>query len=196
MAARLKLKLPSLRVTQRSTTGVVSHRLIPRGRTSIQNEPSDLCHSDAEDCERASIESGLSAESDNALDGLDLDTSHVSGSLSTPMNEHSLHVLAQKAAIASWNNIRPDMLKTAIEGNALPLKQKCIVCSTDDATYRCLKCAPWAHFCPQCFSDAHRRTNIFHTGEVWEVCSCIHSSLNCFKSIHSDNNRMEYIDLW
>ena len=136
----------------------------------MQNEPSDLCHSDDAESEGASVEPGLSAESENALNArLDLDTIDVSG----PLNEPSLHVLAQKAAIASWNKLRPEMLKTAIECNAMPLKQKCILCSTDDATYRCLKCAPWAHFCPQCFGDAHRRTNIFHTGEVWEVCSCI-----------------------
>ena len=42
------------------------------------------------------------------------------------------------------------MLKTAIQCNAMPLKQKCILCSTNDATYRCLKCAPSACYCPQC----------------------------------------------
>lgn len=96
-----------------------------------------------------SVEPGLS---DNALDaGIDLDTIDVSGPLLTPMNELSLHVLAQKAAIASWSKLRPDMLKTAIDCNAMPLKQKCILYSTDDVAYRYLKCAPMGLFLPSVF---------------------------------------------
>ena len=194
MAARLKLKLPSLRVTQRSTTGEINHRLIPRGCTAIQNEPSDLCH-DAD--KEASVEPNpnQSAESGNAFDaGIGLDANDVSVPLLTPTIEPSLHVLAQKAAIASWSKLRPDMLKTAIECNAMPLKQKCILCSTNDATYRCLKCAPSAYYCPQCFGDAHRETNYFHTGEVWEVYNIVNLNYRRFKIISL--YRMDYIDLW
>ena len=193
MAARLKLKLPSLRVTQRSTTGEINRRLIPRGCTAIQNEPSDLCH-DAD--KEASVEPSQSAESGNAFDaGIGLDANDVSVPLLTPTIEPSLHVLAQKAAIASWSKLRPDMLKTAIECNAMPLKQKCILCSTNDATYRCLKCAPSAYYCPQCFGDAHRETNYyFHTGEVWEVYNIVNLNYRRFKIISL--YRMDYIDLW
>ena len=89
----------------------------------------------------------------------------------TPSNEPSLHLLAQKAAVASWKKMRPAILRAAIENNAMPPNQVCIQCGTDEATYRCLQCAPWAHFCLHCFGDAHRETNLFHTGEVWEVGS-------------------------
>jgi len=86
MDARLKLKLPSLRVTQRSTTGEIHHRLIPRGCAAIQNESSDLCH-DAD--KGTSVEPSQSAESGNAFDaGIGLDTMDVSGAIP----QMSLHV--------------------------------------------------------------------------------------------------------
>ena len=79
-----------------------NHRLIPRGCTAIQNEPSDLCH-DAD--KEANVEPSQSAESGNAFDaGIGLDANDVSVPLLTPIIEPSLHVLAQKAAIASWSD--------------------------------------------------------------------------------------------
>ena len=163
MAAQMKLKLPSLRVTQRSTTDEVVHRLIPRGCTS--------------QCEKYDEEPSLDSVSNDGdsvteFDGMDeFDTSSPNPNLTIPVDEPSLHLLAQKAAVASWKMMRPAILRVAIESNAMPPNQVCIRCGTDEATYRCLRCAPWAHFCSQCFGDTHRETNLFHTGEVWEVGS-------------------------
>lgn len=176
MASRLKLRLPSLRVTQRSTTGEVNHRLIPRGCTSQAVQTTDeshpLCDNDGVDGKGDSVmDKNKPVElPDQQFGVVGMD----SGTLSTSINdEPSLHVLAQKASIASWNKLRPIMLKTAIECNAMPLNQMCVICNTNEAIYRCLRCAPWAHFCQQCFEDAHKYMNVFHTGEVWEVATVI-----------------------
>ena len=134
MAARMKAKLPSLRVTQRSTTGEISHRLIPRGCTSLQTETSSASDSDYS-CSHDALEFD-----DNVLD---LDSMHrVFEPSLTPANGSSLHEIAQKAAVASWSRIRAAMLKTTIECQAMPTNQKCLRCGVGDAVYRCLKCAP------------------------------------------------------
>ena len=172
MAVRFKLKLPSFRVTQRSTTGEIKHRLTPRGCTSEDKGLTALYN-----CGDATVtEPPASADPGSGARILD----DISGASFPPVTEPSLHSLAQKALVGNWNKIRPDILRTAIECNAIPPKQKCMLCSADNAIYRCLKCAPWAHYCSLCFGDAHRRTNLFHTGEVWEVCcsysNCIHNN--------------------
>ena len=72
------------------------------------------------------------------------------------------------AVTAAWGQARSALLKAVVESNAMPEDQCCISCSYS-VTYRCVQCASWAYYCHQCFSDAHSRINLFHTGEVWEV---------------------------
>ena len=81
----------------------------------------------------------------------------------------SLHEIAQKSAVEAWRKVCPLLLQAAIESSAIPPNQTCIVCCAAEALYRCLQCGPRAFFCHCCFEDAHNTTNLFHTGEVWEV---------------------------
>ena len=165
MASHRRMKLPSLKLTQRSTYGPVRHRTVPRGVTGLftyDNSASDAklaesdCHSDAD---HPLVPDDFGEK--GSIDGYDQD-SH---------GEPSLHFIKQKAAATAWEQNHLLMLKTCIECNSLPSCQKCIMC-TYEAKYRCLQCAPWAFFCSNCFADAHRTINIFHVGEEWEV-SCV-----------------------
>ena len=45
--------------------------------------------------------------------------------------------------------------------------QCCMLCGSE-ATYRCVQCASWAHYCATCFCRVHSKANIFHVGEMWE----------------------------
>lgn len=166
MANQMRMKLPSLKLTQRSTQGKVRHRTVPRGMTS-SSARSPGCADDAEKSSQTSPESpgeaGSVEKSDDGESPMliidDFDQDH-----SGP----SLHSIKQKAATAAWEKNRVSMLKTFIECNSMPSNQTCITCA-NEAKYRCLQCASWAFFCSNCFADAHRSVNIFHVGEVWEV---------------------------
>ena len=81
----------------------------------------------------------------------------------------SLHEMREKAAVEGWSHVRLALLKTTVEGNSMPTDQTCILCGCE-ATHRCLNCGPQAYFCAQCFGDAHSKMNMFHVGEIWEVC--------------------------
>lgn len=147
MAARLKLKLRTLKVTQRSTTGETVRREIPRGCIGIHiQDPSPVETSD-----------------DPAGSGFDVETTVYDDS-SDPL-EPSLHRISQEAAAASWNKIRPAILRAAIENSAMP-NHSCAICPAE-AECRCLQCS--AYFCQECFCDLHSKIGLFHTGEVWEV---------------------------
>lgn len=159
MAWRMKLKLPSMKVTQRSTSGEVVHRIVPRGCSSQEK---------SEDC-GGNFLTGTAGCGD-AGDDQELGTGDSWNPLShLSAREPSLHEIVQKAAVSAWKEIRPALLKASIECSAMPPHQRCIVCTDQVAKYRCLQCALWAYYCPQCFGEAHSRTKLFHTGEVWEV---------------------------
>ena len=150
-ASRLKLKLPPLKVVQRSTSGETAHRIVPRGFVSQSEEP------------------GPSNDGKHDNDVGDYYGPDPFLDTESPSMEPSLHKIAQNSAAISWNKIRSNLLKAAIEGNAMPLDQYCSMCSTREAVYRCLRCSPCAYFCRECFENAHSKTNFFHTGEIWEV---------------------------
>ena len=80
----------------------------------------------------------------------------------------SLHEISQKQATESWNRIRPELLKVAIASEAID-NPKCLLCSIEDASCRCLQCGPNMFFCRNYFAAAHRQVNVFHTGEIWQV---------------------------
>ena len=61
----------------------------------------------------------------------------------------SLHYVKKKVATAAWSQVRPALLKAAIEENAMPVGQCCINCP-ESANHRCIQCAPWAYHCDQC----------------------------------------------
>jgi len=147
------MKLPVLKVTQRSTTGETVRRDIPRGcigsdAIASQNENSS-CFGDEYDA--------FSVEQPDSVDNAEL-------------FDPSLHKITQEAAVANWNAIRPAILRAAIESSAMHANQSCCLC-TNEATLRCLQCSSTGYFCHQCFCDIHKKINLFHVGEVWEVCT-------------------------
>ena len=94
MATQMRMKLPSLKLTQRLTQGVVRHRTVPRGMTTCSS-PGDETTSQTQECPEAASfeESGATSLEDDGespmlnVDGYDQD-------LSGP----SLHDIRQKAA--------------------------------------------------------------------------------------------------
>ena len=165
MATQMRMKLPSLKLTQRSTRGVVRHRTVPRGMTSCYSaSPSEETRSQTSESPEASIEDSdaTSLVDDGESPMLNFDD------CDQDLGGPSLHSIKQKAATAAWEKNRVSILKTIIECNAMPSNQTCIMCASE-AKYRCLQCASWAFFCSNCFADAHRSVNIFHVGEIWEV---------------------------
>ena len=150
----MKLSLPKFKVMQIGDTK--SHRNIPRGRITTG---STVCPSHS--------------KTDAAVDEMPMDMPEFS--LEQPLSNEreatpsvSLHAIKQKASVAAWDQMRDVLLRTAIESSALPIDQKCILC-TEPAIYRCTQCGAWAYYCKSCYSQAHSMTNIFHVGEVWEV---------------------------
>ena len=158
MAWRMRVKLPALKVTKRTKEGVVRCSL-PRGR--------GLTESTA-DAGAASLPAHLDCDERAAI--VDAGDVGVDMAKTQPANasEVSLHYVKQKAATAAWNQVRPALLRAAIEESAMPAGQCCINCP-EGATHRCTQCAPWAYYCQQCYDEAHSKTNFFHVGEVWEV---------------------------
>jgi len=169
----MRLKLPTFKVTQRTGTGSAVRRNLPRGRRD--DISSDVCAGAAQlssDGEEGS--SDLTTSTDFLSGSLDIMTGSIEG-CSQP--EVSLHAIKQKAATSAWNQVRPALLKAAVEFSAMPMAQCCILCP-ESATYRCIQCAPWAYFCKTCFGEVHSKIN-FHTGEVWEVYAIVVSSFHC-----------------
>lgn len=165
MAWRMGLKLPTFKITQRTVTNATArHRNVPRGRkddTGKLHEHSTATTAVEEKADPLMVEPPT-------FEGADVD-----------MQGPSLHTIKEKAVTAAWSKVRPALLKSAVECNAMPTTQRCILCPAN-ATYRCIQCAPWAYFCPSCFGEAHSRTNIFHIGEVWKVkILVLCKSLNC-----------------
>ena len=137
----IKLKLPPLSVTKRSTSGKTSHHFFPRG-----------CDSECNTGEGSS----------SVLDREELCADHNIEIL--PENLPSLHQVHQLRAVESWAKIRCDMLRIAIESEALPEDQTCGVCISQ-ATHRCLQCGPKFFLCEQCYEVLHSIKLIFF---MWE----------------------------
>ena len=162
---RMKVKLPTFRVTQRITGARVIHRDVPRGRQNGKSVSS-------------SHEEAVCSSSDRSDD--DIDTQYVhdfewpDGSTSTlteDSEEPSLHKIKQKANIRAWSEVREMIRRAPIQSSAMQDNQLCINCPMK-ACYRCLQCAATAYYCEKCFVEAHKKVNFFHTGERWdpEVC--------------------------
>ena len=173
MAYLLKLKLPALKVTQTRSHGGVVHSTIPRSwkervADSGQDSGSGI-HDNQDDnpddvlcTDDSALAMSPKAFSHGPLEG------EGSGSFDPIQTLPSLHEVREKAAVEGWSRIRNSLLKTTVEGNCMLPDQVCVLCGCE-ATHRCLHCAPWAYFCAQCFGDSHRKINIFHVGEIWEV---------------------------
>ena len=119
MAWRMRLKLPSFQVTQRTGTGSTVRRNLPRGRK-------DDCVEDEQLSSGGEVgSSDLTSSTDFFPTSFDTVTED-KGCSSQP--EVSLHAIKQKAATAAWTQVRPALLKAAVECSAMPVAQCCILC--------------------------------------------------------------------
>ena len=82
----------------------------------------------------------------------------------------SLHQINQKQSIEVWKKIRHELLKVAVEIEAMPENEQCCVCLAEMATIRCLQCSSSLYYCSTCFDESHSQTKIFHRAEILEVC--------------------------
>ena len=109
MASRLSLKLPSLKVKQRSTSG----KTVERVRGCCRGVASDR------------VEEDLAAVGGSSSSCIYLDADDDQSEESLP--EPSLHKLAQESSIAGWNKVRPDLLKAMIDSSAMPSSQQLLM---------------------------------------------------------------------
>ena len=159
----MKLKLPVFKVTQRSPSGVV-RRNISRGKKSVECSASGSEHTNAAEESSSALDSGSSPINPLCTLEPSLDDYDDRG------QNASLYAIKQKSSTLAWANIRQGLLTAAVENSAMPINQHCVMCPSE-AVYRCVQCSPCAYYCHACFGQAHTSVNIFHTGEVWEVCS-------------------------
>lgn len=174
MAWRMKLKLPSFKLIQRSARGDPVYRNVPRGHRcatetfateEVVESASVLVQEDHDVRDQGTGGTENLAPSCNWEIG-------VSGWEESHSHYPSLHQIKQQANAAAWNGIRSVLLRAATESSAMPSFQCCIKCS-DAAQYRCIECGTAAYFCHVCFGEAHSRTNLFHAAEIWEVNSIV-----------------------
>lgn len=161
MASHMKYKLPSFRLTKRSA-GLTTEVKIPRGRSNCTEETHE--------------------EETHEPSNFDASDSIFSFQEGEDNPGPSLHEIKQKSSVTAWDGIRDMLRHVAIESSGMPFEQTCITCSAE-AKYRCVECAAWAYYCPQCFDDAHSNTGIYHTGEVWEVSVMMEVAIPFFHQI-------------
>ena len=167
MAWRMKLKLPSFKLIQRSARGGAVYRNVPRGQRCASQQLLS-----AKEIEMAS--ESIREDEDGVVrdreGGTELAGSwEIGDGMEESHSPHpSLHQIKQQANAAAWNGVRSLFLKAATESSALPTSQCCIKCS-DVAHYQCIDCGPVAYFCHVCFGEVHSCTNLFHAAEIWEV---------------------------
>jgi hypothetical protein len=95
----------------------------------------------------------------------------------------------------AWLDIRQQLLSTAVELQAFPPEQRCVMPSCkEEACGRCLDCGP-AHFmCDEHINMIHAGFH-FHNPEIWKVYSLysVEHSVQCEKKIvlyHSNYIKM------
>ena len=154
MAWSAKLKLPAFKVTQRVCGASTVLRKVPRGKSRGLNVVSDSVDDPEE--QEYFARYGQSQSTSTHFDSVD------------DPEDTSLYSVKERASASAWAKMRSFLRNTVVECSAMPSDQSCIKCP-EAAVYRCLQCGSCVYYCHDCFSRAHSVTNIFHTGEVWEV---------------------------
>ena len=104
----MRLKFPAFKVTQRTAASSTVRRNLPRSWK----------------CESAPAQSSSGIE-----EGVpDFVSMMEEGPHACSVPEVSLHAVKEKAAATAWARVRPALLKIAVEGNAMPSDQSCIMC--------------------------------------------------------------------
>lgn len=160
-----RFNLRPLRLTFQTTNDVTECRDVHRGLTCSGEV--DGAPSRKEGCE---VDAVGNTVSDQAHESLDWVNNHCDPSAvaSAELDEPTSFELECKATVAAWEEIRPSVLHVITESCAMKIGQHCLNCK-QNAILRCLLCGPVAFFCEACFLDLHRRLNIFHVAEKWEV---------------------------
>jgi len=149
MAWRMKVRLPSLRVTQRSCGSSPVTMDVPRGRLG---------------CGNGQAETGNVHEGPVSCPGSPASVFEVHEDLS----DTTLHEMNEAANAEGWQRVRSSLLHAVTQSFAMPLEECCRVCH-EAAECRCIQCGPAVYYCLRCFETLHSVTNIFHTAEMWEV---------------------------
>ena len=132
MAWRMKVKLPTLKVTQRSCSGPTVYRNIPKGRSTASTSlVQDTSGPEAEESECQYETSDDLFSSEPMLSETALGCSDVTG------QNVSLHAVKEQASASAWAQIRSLLRTAAVECSAMPTNQSCIMC-LEVALYRCL----------------------------------------------------------
>ena len=105
MASHMKIKLPSIKLTQRSTHEPVKHRTIPRGMA--ETSKSSMVDS------TSVMDPAVHVDDGNDPDYDEMGT-EFSGSDCQDKEQPSLHYIKQKAATTAWQQNRILMLKAHI----------------------------------------------------------------------------------
>ena len=152
---RLKLRLPTFKATVRTgASGSASDQTIEKGHRQDKLSRTKAL---------PSLDQSDDLSSDHEVSGGDM--------FEMPYNDPgpTLHEIKQKANVAAWSKIRQHMRRAIVECSGMPPLHTCVLCTTDEAIYRCLQCSAWAFYCADCFGKTHSDHNIFHVGEVWQV---------------------------
>ena len=162
MARHLQLKLPALKLTQRSASGSWQKKDILRGDSS--GGGTHLHEHDT----------SISKESDV------LDFEYGGGD---DCEGPSLYEIQQRSSVAAWEKLRPMMLSAIVESSGMPPGQNCVKCLQVPALLRCRRCGPTVFFCHACFLADHSKSNLFHVAEEWKVTKDSFTYKSIFESI-------------
>lgn len=155
--AHLRLQLPVLKLTRRTTTGGKVCEVVQRG---LETSHGDHAQQEALDPPPPEDPSGLLNAGFNA------------GFVPDGLVEPTGHELEEQSMVAGWEKVRSKILIAVTESFAIPTEQVCFVCMEAAASLRCWRCGHSGYYCPGCFELLHQRVNIFHMAEKWEVNVC------------------------
>ena len=156
----MKLRLPSLKVTQRSTSNPAVKMIVPRGRRGGAGMAISAEEASEDPC-GAGDDRGN--EGENAVFPVFSD-----GHDGVREPSPTLHEINEASNAISWKNIRSELLRAITESFAMPVDQNCCMCC-EAAACRCVQCGAAIYYCIKCFEGSHSTANVYHTPEVWNV---------------------------
>lgn len=159
MAFYSQLKLPPLRLTVTQHSKSVS-KVLFRG-VGRPLDPSAPQESGNE------VNSSLAGGADVDIPALDLDLPIPEVPVESEPTHHELQC---KSHDKGWEQLRSKLLCVSVECSEMPLEQVCLFCD-EEATIRCQDCGSQVFYCEHCWCNCHKKTNLFHVPEKWEVCA-------------------------
>ncbi len=90
---------------------------------------------------------------------------------STP--KESAYFKRKEKLLEKWDEARPKLVKASVEKSCLPNEIRCNNCEWEYAVIRCRDCSFTSYYCKECAEILHSKKILFHSMEVWEVCTDI-----------------------